>query len=82
VAEVEQVVVGLLRGTGVRMLIIDELHNVLGGRGDRRREFPNLLRFLGNELGYRRGGIRNEPAARNLVKAPMPPACSGRARPL
>jgi hypothetical protein len=50
VAEVEQVVVGLLRATGVRMLIIDELHNVLGGRGDRRREFLNLLRFLGNEL--------------------------------
>jgi hypothetical protein len=50
VTEVEQVVVGLLRSTGVRMLIIDELHNVLGGRGDRRREFLNLLRFLGNEL--------------------------------
>lgn len=24
-------------------------------------------------LGYRRGGVRDEPAARNLVKAPMPP---------
>lgn len=45
VAEAEQVVVGLLRSTGVRMLIIDELHNVLGGRGDRRREFLNLLRL-------------------------------------
>lgn len=32
------------------MLVIDELHNVFGGRGDRRREFLNLLRFLGNEL--------------------------------
>ena len=30
--------------------MIDELHNLLGGRGDRRREFLNLLRFLGNEL--------------------------------
>ena len=40
----------LLRAAGVRMLVIDELHNVLGGRGDRRREFLNLIRFLGNEL--------------------------------
>ncbi len=32
------------------MLVIDEFHNVLAGRGEPRREFPNLLRFLGNEL--------------------------------
>jgi hypothetical protein len=29
---------------------VDELHNVLAGRGDVRREFLNLIRFLGNEL--------------------------------
>lgn len=40
----------LLRETAVRMLVIDELHNVLVGRGDVSREFLNLLRFLGNEL--------------------------------
>lgn len=40
----------LLRATGVRMLIIDELHNVLAGRDNVRREFLNVLRFLGNEL--------------------------------
>ncbi|MCC3769545.1 TniB family NTP-binding protein [Streptomyces sp. UNOC14_S4] len=49
-ADVEQLTLRLLRSAGVRMLMIDELHNVLGGRGDRRREFLNLLRFLGNEL--------------------------------
>ena len=49
-ADLEQLVLRLLRSAGVRMLVIDELHNVLGGRGDRRREFLNLLRFLGNEL--------------------------------
>jgi hypothetical protein len=43
-------VLRLLRAAGVRLLVIDELHNVLGGRGDTRREFLNLLRFLGNEL--------------------------------
>jgi hypothetical protein len=50
VAELEQMVLRLLRSAGVRMLVIDELHNVLGGRGGTRREFLNLLRYLGNEL--------------------------------
>ncbi|MFF2063185.1 TniB family NTP-binding protein [Streptomyces sp. NPDC058200] len=49
-ADLEQLVVRLLRAATVRMLVIDELHNVLGGRGDTRREFLNLLRYLGNEL--------------------------------
>jgi hypothetical protein len=43
-------VLRLLRAAGVRTLVIDELHNVLAGRGDTRREFLNLLRYLGNEL--------------------------------
>ena len=50
VAELEQLALRLMRVAGVRMLVIDELHNVLAGRGDVRREFLNLLRFLGNEL--------------------------------
>ncbi len=49
-ADVEQISLKLLRSTGVRMLVIDELHNVLAGQGNSRREFLNLLRFLGNEL--------------------------------
>jgi hypothetical protein len=49
-ADLEQLVLRLQRAAGVRMLVVDELHNVLGGRGDRRREFLNLIRFLGNEL--------------------------------
>lgn len=49
-ADLEQVVLRLLRSADVRMLVIDELHNVLGGSGDKRREFLNLLRYLGNEL--------------------------------
>ena len=35
---------------GVRMLVIDELHNVLAGNSVNRREFLSPLRFLGNEL--------------------------------
>lgn len=49
-ADLEQLALRLLRAAGVRMLVVDELHNVLGGRGDSRREFLNLLRYLGNEL--------------------------------
>lgn len=49
-AELERFALSLLREVGVRMLVIDELHNVLAGRESSRREFLNLLRFLGNEL--------------------------------
>lgn len=40
----------LLRSVQAKILIIDELHNVLAGATDVRKEFLNLLRFLGNEL--------------------------------
>lgn len=50
IVHLEQLVLTLLRAVDTRILIIDELHNVLAGRGDSRREFLNLLRFLGNEL--------------------------------
>jgi len=49
-AELEQVALELMRRVGVRLLVIDELHNVLSGTTPVRREFLNLLRFLGNEL--------------------------------
>lgn len=49
-SELEQLTLSLLRRVGVRVLVIDELHNVLAGSGVSRREFLNLLRFLGNEL--------------------------------
>jgi hypothetical protein len=49
-AELEQLTLTLLRRVAVRVLVIDELHNVLAGRADTRREFLNLIRFLGNEL--------------------------------
>jgi hypothetical protein len=40
----------LMREVEVRMLIIDELHNLLGARATRQREMLSLLRFLGNDL--------------------------------
>lgn len=46
----EHQALGILRTVGARMLLIDELHNVLAGSPKAQREFLNLLRFLGNEL--------------------------------
>jgi len=42
--------VRMMRATGVRMLVIDEVHNLLCGSRDQQRRFLNLLRWLGNEL--------------------------------
>lgn len=60
-AELERLAVSLLRRVGVRMLAIDELHNVLAGHGSQ-REFLNLLRFLGNELRIPLVGIGTRDA--------------------
>ncbi|PKF49031.1 TniB family NTP-binding protein [Enterovibrio nigricans] len=49
-AELEQLALSLLEKVGVRILVIDELHNILAGNSVTRREFLNLLRFLGNKL--------------------------------
>ena len=46
----EALTLRLMRAVGVRMLIIDEIHNLLGATAMRQRELLNLLRFLGNDL--------------------------------
>ena len=61
-AELEQIALTLLRAVGVRVLVIDELHNVLAGRGEARREFLNLIRFLGNELRIPLVGVGTQEA--------------------
>lgn len=50
VVELEQVTLKLLRQVQTKILIIDELHNMLAGSSNVRRAFLNLIRFLGNEL--------------------------------
>ena len=40
----------IMRTVGVRMIIIDEVHNLLGANANRQRELLNLLRYIGNEL--------------------------------
>lgn len=49
-SELEQKALCLLKAVGARVLIIDELHNILAGPTKTQREFLNLIRFLGNEL--------------------------------
>jgi hypothetical protein len=46
----EALTLRLMRSVGVRMLIIDEVHNLLGATAMRQRELLNLLRFIGNDL--------------------------------
>ena len=91
-ADLEQVTLRILRAAAVRVLVIDELDNVLGGRSDQRREFLNLIRFLGNELriplvgvGTREAylAIRSDPQLENRFAPftlprwePGPEACS------
>lgn len=48
--DLERLALDVLRGVKTRVLVIDELHNLLAGRQDTRREFLNLLRYLGNAL--------------------------------
>lgn len=49
-AQLQRHALELLRAVQARVLIIDELHNVLAGAHARRAECLNTLRFLGNEL--------------------------------
>jgi hypothetical protein len=48
--ELEHQSLDLLRKVGVRILIIDEIHNILAGPTRLQHEFLNLIRFLGNHL--------------------------------
>lgn len=50
VSELEVLVLNLLKKVNLKMLIIDEVHNILAGTAAQQREMLNLLRFLGNSL--------------------------------
>lgn len=61
--ELEQLALRVLRGVGMRMLVIDELHNMLAGTRTTRGEFLNLLRWLGNELRIPLVGVGTRDAS-------------------
>jgi hypothetical protein len=48
--ELEHTVVKLLRELEVRMVIVDEIHNLLAGSARQQRVVLNQLKFLGNQL--------------------------------
>jgi hypothetical protein len=50
VAKRQDTAIRMLRETSVRVLIIDEVHNLLSGSRLHQRRLLNLLRWLGNEL--------------------------------
>lgn len=49
-APLEGEVIKMLNHFKVKMIVIDEIHNVLAGRNDKQHEFLNALRYLGNAL--------------------------------
>jgi hypothetical protein len=62
ISELELHALNLLRAVKIQMLVIDELHNIIAGKGNSQREFLNLLRFLGNELRIPLVGIGTKEA--------------------
>ncbi|PJD90078.1 MAG: transposase [Legionella sp.] len=50
ISDLETKVLQALERLNVKLLIIDEVHNLLAGNAVAQREFLNLIRFLGNQL--------------------------------
>ena len=66
VAARQDLAVRLMRQTGVQLLVIDELHNVLSGAPIQQRRLLNLLRWLGNELQIPLVGVGTAEALRAI----------------
>jgi hypothetical protein len=64
IAAKQDAAVRILRATGARLLVIDELHNLLSGTGAQQRRLLNLLRWLGNELRIPLIGVGTAEALR------------------
>ena len=50
VVKYETVAIKILQTIQTKILIIDELHNILVGNANNQREFLNVLKFIGNQL--------------------------------
>jgi Bacterial TniB protein len=66
VAARQDAAVRLMRTTGVRLLVVDELHNVLSGAPAQQRRLLNLLRWIGNELQIPLVGVGTAEALRAI----------------
>lgn len=66
VAKKQFQVLRLLKPTHLRMLIIDELHNILSGSVSKQRQFLNVLKYLGNDLQIPLVGLGTQEALRAI----------------
>lgn len=71
VAQKQIQVLRILKRIGLRMLIIDEVHNVLTGSVTKQRQFLNVLKYLGNDLQIALVGLGTKEALRALQADPQ-----------
>jgi len=71
VAQKQVQVLRILKRIGVRMLIIDEVHNVLTGPVTKQRQFLNVLKYLGNDLQIPLVGLGTKEALRAVQADPQ-----------
>jgi len=71
VAQKQIQVLRLLKRIGLRMLIIDEVHNVLTGSVTKQRQFLNVLKYLGNDLQIALVGLGTKEALRAVQADPQ-----------
>lgn len=65
-ASKQDAAVRTMRATGARLLVIDELHNLLSGTSAQQRRLLNVLRWLGNELQIPLIGVGTSEALRAI----------------
>lgn len=62
IVQYETVAMRILKIIQTKILIIDELHNILAGNSSKQREFLNVLRFIGNQLQISLIGVGTKEA--------------------
>jgi hypothetical protein len=71
VAQKQIQVLRILKGIDLRMLSIDEVHNVLTGPVNKQRHFLNVLKYLGNDLQIPLVGLGTKEALRAIQADPQ-----------
>lgn len=71
VADKQIQVLRLLKRIGLRLLIIDELNNVITGPVTKQRQFLNVLKYLGNDLHIPLVGLGTQESLRVLQADPQ-----------
>jgi type II secretory pathway predicted ATPase ExeA len=71
VAQKQVQVLRILKQIGLRMLIIDEVQNILTGPVTKQRQFLNVLKYLGNDLQIPLVGLGTTEALRAMQADPQ-----------